>query len=417
MNYALIAKPWRRPPFEGFPPLDGTVPELPFEDLPRIAARARKLLSDRTNEEVILAAELIDDVVEFYFDSIQNKVAFELLKQYPGSAKILSKDFIDGDDTDELLRMDADIDEIMEGGYVPNLVLSVPDYPTKNSVSDIDSLKEIAELLNGQWPTRTPGDIDFFKEIAELLHLQWPTRTPNSVGDIDSLKEIVELLNSPWPTPTPNSVAYIDSLKEIVELLNSQWPTRTKNSVGDIDSLKEIVELLNSPWPTPTPNTLDEYFAVLALRHVEDCSRFLAVAFPEGDSTQLGQPSPGVVSTLTVATQALAIALEAVCYAEHLAVLQKIGVPLVGEKKPLKDLAQEFHKSIVLDCARLGANARHTKHRTFRQQALKLYDEQKSEFRSVQAAARAISKDVPMEPSTIAEWIYTHRKQPPAGTP
>jgi len=320
MNYALIAKPWRRPPFEGFPPLDGTVPELPFEDLPRIAARARKLLSDRTNEEVILAAELIDDVVEFYFDSIQNKVAFELLKQYPGSAKILSKDFIDGDDTDELLRMDADIDEIMGGGYVPNLVLSVPDYPTKNSV-------------------------------------------------------------------------------------------------GDIDSLKEIVELLNSPWPTPTPNTLDEYFAVLALRHVEDCSRFLAVAFPEGDSTQLGQPSPGVVSTLTVATQALAIALEAVCYAEHLAVLQKIGVPLVGEKKPLKDLAQEFHKSIVLDCARLGANARHTKHRTFRQQALKLYDEQKSEFRSVQAAARAISKDVPMEPSTIAEWIYTHRKQPPAGTP
>lgn len=320
MSYASIAKPWRNSPFAGFLPLDTTVSELPFEYLSRVADRARKLLSNRTNEEVILAAKLIDGVLDAYFDWIRNEVAFELLKQYPGAAKFLSKDFLDGGERVELQRMEDDVEELMCGGYVPNLLLTIPNYPTKNSVDDVDSLKEIAELLHGQ-------------------------------------------------------------------------------------------------LPSPAPDTLDEYFAVLSLLHVDDCRRFLAIAFIGGDNTQLGQPSPNVVEALTIATQALAIALNAVCYAEHLAALQKIGVPLVGEKKSLKDLAQEFHKSIVSDRARRGANALHAEHRAFRKQALKFYDERKSEFRSVQAAARAISKDVPMEEPTIAEWIYAHRRQASVGTP
>jgi len=319
MNYALIAKPWRKPPFEGFPPLDGTVPELPFEYLPRIADRARKLLSDRTNEEVILAAELIDGVMDVYFDSIRSNVAFELLKQYPGSAKILSKDFMDGDELAELRRMEKDIEELMCDGFFSNLVLSVPNYPTQNSLGDIDSLKE----------------------IAEFLHFQ---------------------------------------------------------------------------LPSPAPTTLDEYFAVLALRHVEDCSGFLAAAFQGGDSTQSGQPSPNLVFLLTAATQALAIALEAVCYAEHLSVLQKIGVPLVGEKKPLEDLAQEFHRSVVTHRARLGATARHKENRQLQEDALKYYKDNEKNFKSVQEAARAIAgKIVCAKHLTVVGWISDFKKKREAG--
>ena len=139
--YEQMAKPWQMPPFSKFSPLNGQVPAEPFQFLPIIADRARKLLSTRSESEIIIAANLIEGMLETYYDQLRGQVIIDLLHQYPDHGGILLKESLDEEDIEELDKRQRDIEDILCGGYIPGIELQVPNIPNRNDVSDIESLK------------------------------------------------------------------------------------------------------------------------------------------------------------------------------------------------------------------------------------------------------------------------------------
>lgn len=55
--------------FDEFDPLTGAAPDHPFSHLPSIASRARRLLKNRTRDEIVSAAHNADFFIEEYFSS------------------------------------------------------------------------------------------------------------------------------------------------------------------------------------------------------------------------------------------------------------------------------------------------------------------------------------------------------------
>jgi len=321
-SYEKLHKAWSWTAFSSFKPLTGVVPSVPFEALPTIAGRARCLLPNRSEDEIIGAANLIDGVIETYYESVRGQVIVDLLQQYPDPQGILKKEFLDSNDIKELDRRQDDIEELLWGGWIPGLNLEVPFVPTRRDVPDFESLKL----------------------VERYLHYQ--------------------------------EMAFKDGMAS-------------------------------------------EYFGALALRYIEDTIETIshfgvitALDSENGDKSASEDENKHPSSSIVLAAQPFAYAVDAVSYGEHLSHLAKLGIPSVSDPRSMQDLAAVEAKRLLSEMSKRGAEVRHSEHRQLGQDIESWYLEHHSEFKSQNAAAEfVIRKIAPVAFVTARKYISSAAKK------
>ena len=121
-----------RSQLDEFDPKDGRVPAFPFSLLPDIARRARLLLYRRSSEEIAAAAEMIDYVLNSYFDEEEQKFIDLQLKNKGWACKYLHKGACDAAGLRDLISRGLP-DTAAEDDYF--------DYPTEDNTSELEALK------------------------------------------------------------------------------------------------------------------------------------------------------------------------------------------------------------------------------------------------------------------------------------
>lgn len=145
------------------------------------------MVRNRSEDEIVGAANLIDGVLDTYYDSVRGQVIIDLLQQYPDPNGILKKVSLDEHDMAELDRRQSDIEDILCGGRIPGIDLRVPNVPTRNDVPDFVSLKVVERYLAYQEGAFTNGSASEYFGVLALRYVEDTIESINHFGIVTSL--------------------------------------------------------------------------------------------------------------------------------------------------------------------------------------------------------------------------------------
>lgn len=205
----------------------------------------------------------------------------------------------------------------------------------------------------------------------------------------------------------------------------------TPDNLSEIDALKMAVDQHSFDDPGFKNPKQAEFFAVMALWLVIDCLDWLKRKQEPMQLSDLGL-SRAMKSIYTdekihmsLAGEAAIKAMDAVCQAEHLNALERVGkkhdelkTELQQHKQNIESLADAKAAQRRSDAAKDAAAKRHLEHAMFKEYAIQYFEEHEAEFKSAEDAATAIAgKIVNVKHRTVADWIRDHKKLRSAGKP
>ncbi len=298
-TYDSVFKPWQVKPFSLFSPLKDSTPNQPFEMMQSIAERARNLVFNRTESEIIKAASLINGVIDVYFESLQGQVRRQLLEQYPDPEGILKKEYLERDDVEELNRRFDDIDVLLSGGRIEGLDFQVPRMPIRNAASDARSLKTIGFFLDYQEGSFDRGSVSEYFGVMALLFIEdclgiLSYYHKDSQGENGTL--FLGLASNPLAYAL-EAVSFGEQLKELNKLgLGSKITERSIEEIAD-KKAKEILSS-NSKKGTDERHKKNRFYKLDAIckyeagkngfRSVEEAARVLCKEIPVEQRTIVG---------------------------------------------------------------------------------------------------------------------------------
>lgn len=211
---------------------------------------------------------------------------------------------------------------------------------------------------------------------------------------------------------------------------NEYFDFPTSDSTTEVDALKACIDSYDIEDDGFKDAKQHEYFAVLALWLVGDCLSWLRKGKQQRALTQLNGPGKGLRKILTdetislsIAGQSALLAMDAVCYAEHLKAAERhfeniatLRKELHQREQSIEAITEEKVAQRRSQTAREAAAKRHEENVALREQAIQHYEANEGRFPSMEAAAREIStKIVPVTTRTVVDWIRAHKKQRSAG--
>jgi len=299
--------------FDLFDPKDGAVPSHPFSLLPNIVRRARSILHERNRDEILIAAELVDSMIQNYFDQEKDL-------------------FIE--------------DQLQTNGWVCKYL----DQDARNAVG-----------------------------LRDLVTRGLPDAADSS--------------------------EYFD------------FPASDRTT--EVEALKDCIDNHRTEYEGFSNAKQQEYFAVLALWLIGDCLHWL----------QSGKQPTGAIAdpifNLSIAGQHALLAMDAVCYAEHLSAvtthfenISHGGPEFYRHQQRVAEMVVTKAAELRSETSRQGAAKRHEENTAMREEAIRYYEEHEATFKSAEAAANVIAGTiVPVAHRTVADWIRAHRRLRPAGRP
>ena len=344
--------------FDEFDPLTGAAPSHPFSQLPSIVSRARRLLKNRTRDEIISAAHSADFFMEEYFRAAKDNYIRRLLDR-------------GGTELDHLppeSRNEAGVREFLDNWPVA-ADENRPDVPTSDNTTELEALKEgIGTFeLDGDDDFPNGHEFEYFAVLALWL-----------VADaIDWLK---------W---TSDPQAQTRALYEVFAPIPA----------GGIPELSETINKTLEKSREQIPAFIESFQASMQI------------------SREVGLSDTSI--RLSLAGSSALCATDAVCYAEHLKAMEVQARELLNLQtqihqmaKATDDLAETKAKQRVSDAATKAAKKRHAESRSIKNDVLAWYAEHMHEYPSMEAAAGAVveKKLVPMKFRTIRNWIAEYRK-------
>lgn len=308
-----------------FDPKEGRVPAIPFSPLPNIASRARLLLHRRSRDAIAAAAEMIEFVLNSYFDDAERHFIDEQLQNNGWACKYLSKE----------ARTPAGLRELIARG--------LPD---------------------------AAGDDEYFN------------------------------------FPTSENTTEVEALKVCIHAYDFE----------------------HEDFRNPQDH---ELFAILALSYLGDCLHWLDCSPAQpGGRDEVTNPAKvlrptfrGAQLNLSLAARMALMAMDAVCYAEHLSLMPRAEEErqgLMRDARQAKRREDEYAKILEqrTAAAKRGAIERHREHAEIREQVLRHYEENKVSYKSVEHAAREIAGIlVPVTHRTVVDWIHSYRRLQTASRP
>lgn len=344
--------------FDEFDPLTGAIPDHPFSHLPSIVSRARRLLKNRTRDEIVSAAHSADFFIEVYFNNEKDDYIRRLLERGGWELGYLPYES----------RNEAGVRKLLDN-WPAEADDPPPDIPTPENTSELDALKEgignyvlddDAEFPNGR-------EFEYFAVLAlwlaaDTVHwLKW-TSDPKA------------LTNGLHEAFAPMSLGVFPELTAAIN--NSLQEGR--------DHIPELVGSLQ---------TAMRFYKEIG---VTDTS----ISFSLAGSSALS-------------------AMDAVCYAEHLHATETQAEELAGLRlqfhqvaQKTDTLAEEKAKQRVSLAASKAAIKRHAENYAMKEQVLVWCAEHLHEYASMDAAAEAVAgKLVPVTFRTVRGWVGEFRKK------
>lgn len=344
--------------FEEFDPLAGAAPDHPYSQLPSIVARARKLLKNRTREEIASAARNADFFIDEYFSSEKANYIRRTLER--GGWEL---------------------------GYLP--------YESRNEAG-------VRELLDN-WPSEAdnpPPDIP----------------TPENTSELDALKECIGgyALDDDVDFPNGREFEYFAVLAlwlvaDALHWLN--WPSDPK----------VLTKALQDAFTPMAPGVFPELTAGINNKLQESRDHIPEIVGAMRAVTQVGKKF-GVTDEsvrLSLAGSSALSAMDAVCYAEHLHATEAQAAELFNMRlqfhqaaQKTDDLAEEKAKEKISLSARKAAIKRHAENYAMKEQVFDWCAAHMHEYSSMDAAAEAAAgKIVPVTFRTARSWIGEYRKK------
>lgn len=209
--------------FQNFDPMASYVPSAPFALLPEIANRARTLLRNRDQEQIIIIAKRIDHLVESHLCDLKDMAIIDLKKKYDP----------DDDEFSRYFEWDGGTRE--NGRYLFNeSMLDELGILTQDNASSVDVLKSVIDERDDHFylPEGVPEpasdeyaegrDYEFFAVLSLWLLA-------------DALSFLTNRANNPtclsvagsYAIEAMNSVCYAEHLKE------SEWLIAYTQKTGD----------------------------------------------------------------------------------------------------------------------------------------------------------------------------------------
>jgi hypothetical protein len=180
-----------------------------------------------------------------------------------------------------------------------------------------------------------------------------------------------------------------------------------KENTTELEALKLCIdegwEFGDEDCQDPQP---EELFAVLTLCYIADCLKWLKrnPAKQKGGLSQLieekglHQLYDNAETTISIAGREALMAMDTVCYAEQLRAMsrqddrhQKLSSELHQHRHRIDELAEQKAAARRSEVAKEAAAKRHEEHAILREEVIRYFEENRSQFKSVEAAARAIA--------------------------
>ncbi|MGO9445767.1 MAG: hypothetical protein ACLPXB_13455 [Thiobacillaceae bacterium] len=347
--------------FEQFDPKEGAVPYFPFSLLPRIVRRARSMLSARTREEIVKAAQIIEWMIEAHFEQARERFIQDQLQWDGWACKYLEKDGRDEEGLRLLVERglpdEADPEEYF-------------DFAARDNTSEVDALKDSIDaydLDSGEF--KGAQQHEYFAVMALWLVadcLQWLRHSSQASEGPSGLRKM----------PADNAAKFS---------LAGQSALLAMDAVGYAEHL------------------------IAAERH------YAKVAKQDNEIEGHKQK----IDTLAKAAQIRTEKFRAGAYKSHRddyadrAEVIKYYEEQKGNVKSAEDGARQI-VAAKLVLAKHRAIARWLSEH-FKAKSIQYYEDQKNEFKSVDEAAQAIAGNlVPATPERVAIWINEYLKSPSA---
>jgi hypothetical protein len=344
--------------FDEFDPLTGAVPDHPFSHLPSIVSRARRLLKNRTRDEIVSAAHNADFFIEEYFSSEKADYIRRLLDRGGWELGYLPYE----------ARNEAGVRELLDN-WPSEADDPPPDIPTPENTSELDALKECIGhyVLDDDAEFSKGREFEYFAVlalwlVADALHwLNW-------TSDPKVLTKALQDTFAPMPP--------------------GEFPELT---AGINEKLQESRD------------------------HVPELVESMQTAMKVGKA--FGTTDTSI--SLSLAGSSALCAMDAVCYAEHLhdtkaqaEALFNLQLQIHQTAQKMDILAEEKAKQRVSLAASKAAIKRHAENRAMKEQVFEWCAAHLHEYPSMDAAAESIAgKVVPVTFRTARSWIGEYRKK------
>jgi len=340
--------------FDEFDPLNGVVPAFPFSNLPSIVERARRLLKNRTRDEIVNAACSIDFFIEEYFRNEKDDFIQRLLDSGGWELGYLPYES----------RNDAGVRELLDN-WPSEIDDPPPEIPSPENTSEIDALKEcIGRYSLDDDPEFPKGrEYEYFAVLALWLvtdAMHWLKWTSDPTAMTSALHKAF--------SPLPPGV-----FPELTGTINN----RLHQSRDHI------------------PEFVDSYQNFMRAYGLSDTS----VQFSNAGTSAV-------------------CAMDAVCYAEQLRATETLSEELENLRlqfhqvaQKTNALAEEKAKKKVSVAARKAAIKRHTENHAMKEEIFAWCAKQLHEHASLDAAAAVANKLVPVTFRTVRGWIGEYRRK------
>lgn len=344
--------------FDEFDPLTGAVPDHPFSHLPSIVSRARRLLKNRTRDEIVSAAHNADFFIEEYFSSEKADYIRRLLDRGGWELGYLPNE----------ARNEAGVRELLDN-WPSEADDPPPDIPTPENTSELDALKECIGhyVLDDDAEFSKGREFEYFAVlalwlVADTMHwLKW-TSDP---------KVLTEKLHATFAPDPPGM------FPEITATIN-------KTLQESRDHIPELVETMQTGMQS---------------------------------ARQFGVTDTSI--SLSLAGSSALCAMDAVCHAEHLNAIVIQTEDLANLRRNLHQaahrtdaLAEEKAKQRISLAASKAAIKRHSENHAMKEQVFTWCAAHMHEYPSMDAAAEAVAgKVVPVAFRTARSWIGMYRKK------
>lgn len=346
--------------FDEFDPLEGVAPSSPFSHLPDIVERARRLLKNRTREEIISAARSIDFFIEEYFVISKSDYIQHLLDT--GGYELGYLAYED--------RTEAGVRELLDN-WPSWIEDSPPDIPTSENTSELEALVECIgnyKLDDTDFPDSQ--EFEYFAVLAlwlvadAIAWLKW-------TSDPQTLTKALRKAFGPIS---------FTAFPQLADGFN-------KAALESRDHVPELVATFDA--------------AMQACKEIGINETFIRVS--------------------NAGSHALD-AMDAVCYAEYLHAstthneeLTNLRLQLDQAAQKTDILAEEKAKKKISVVASKAAVKRHTENRAMKEEVFVWCATQLDKQASMDAAAAMVAgKLVPIAFRTARSWIGEYRKKHPA---
>ncbi len=339
--------------FDEFDPLNGLVPTFPFPNLPSIVERARRLLKNRTRDEIVNAARSTDFFIEEYFRNEKDDFIQRLLDR--GGREL---------------------------GYLP--------YESRNEAG-------VLELLDN-WPSEIddpPPDIP----------------SPENTSEIEALKECIgrySLDDDPeFPNGREHEYFAVLALWLVADAMH--WLKWTSDPAAMTSALhKAFAPMPPGGFPdiTETINNGMQQSRDRISAFVDSYQNFMQTYGLSDISVQMSNAGTSAV-----------YAMDAVCYAEQLCAtetlakqLEKLRLQFHQAEQKTDALAEEKAKKKISHAATKAARKRHAETDAMKGEVFAWCAAHLNEYPSMESAAGVAIKLVPVAFRTARDWISEYRK-------